>query len=285
VFYAGCNVIKTPHIALLVLEVLDALGVSYEIMGGTSTCCGIQQFKQGDAKTAGRVAYNTIERLSRPGASKVISWCPSCQIQIGEVALPLYQEASGTMPFDLNPITEFFAERLDDLRPLFVHPVHKRVALQERAALPGIMTAVKNVLGAIPGLEVVTLDVPVVSTQASHLSVLPKFKSDLRRREFAAAADAGVTTFASIFHGCHRELVQFQPDVSFELLNFMELIGEAMGIHIPDLYKRLSMMADIDAVVADTADLIEANGLDLEAVRDVVAKDIFGGKLSPARGA
>src|SRR5579862_7253190 len=73
VFYTGCNVIKTPHIALLVLEVLDALGVTYEVMGGNSTCCGIQQFKQGDAKTAGRVAYNTIERLSRPGVSKVIS--------------------------------------------------------------------------------------------------------------------------------------------------------------------------------------------------------------------
>jgi heterodisulfide reductase subunit D len=91
VFYTGCNVIKTQHIALLVLEVLDALGVSYEVMDGTATCCGIQQFKQGDAKTAGRVAYNTIERLARPGASRVISWCPSCQIQIGEVALPAYQ--------------------------------------------------------------------------------------------------------------------------------------------------------------------------------------------------
>jgi heterodisulfide reductase subunit D len=64
----------------------------------------------------------------------------------------------------------------------------------------------------------------------------------LRAREFRAAAEAGVTTFASIFHGCHRELVKFQPEVSFELLNFMELIGEAMGIHIPDLYKRLSLM-------------------------------------------
>jgi heterodisulfide reductase subunit D len=45
VFYTGCNVIKTPHIALLVLEVLDALGVSYEVMGGASSCCGIQHFK------------------------------------------------------------------------------------------------------------------------------------------------------------------------------------------------------------------------------------------------
>ncbi len=285
-FYTGCNVIKTPHIALLVLEVLDALHVSYEVMGGTATCCGIQQFKQGDAKTAGRVGYNTIERLARPGASRVIAWCPSCQIQIGEVALPAYRQSFGTMPFDLNPIAEFFAERLDELRRLFVHPVAKRVALQERAALPGVVAAVKQVLGAIPELEVVELDVPVVSTQANHLSVLPEFKTELRQREFAAAAEAGVTTFASIFHGCHRELVKFQPEVSFELLNFMELIGEAMGIHIPDLYKRLSLIGDIDAIIADTSDLIAAHKLDLDTVRDVLADDIYGGGASvPAKRA
>ena len=276
VFYTGCNVIKTPHIALLVLEVLDALGVSYEVMGGTSTCCGIQQFKQGDAKTAGRVGFNTIERLARPGASRVISWCPSCQIQIGEVALPAYEKSYGAMPFDLNPIAEFFAERLDDLRPLFVHAVPKRVALQERAALPRVMAAVKEVLRAIPELEVVELDVPVVSTQANHLSVLPEFKAELRQREFRAAAEAGVTTFASIFHGCHRELVQFQPQVSFELLNFMELIGESMGIHIPDLYKRLRLMGDIDTMVADCADQIATHQLDPDTVRDTLAQDMFG---------
>ena len=87
-----------------------------------------------------------------------------------------------------------------------------------------------------------------------------------------------------LFHGCHRELVKFQPAVTFELLNFMELIGEAMGIHIPDLYKRLSLMGDIDAIVADSADLIAAHRLDLETVRDVLAQDMNGGGASvPAR--
>lgn len=276
VFYTGCNVIKTPHIALLVLEVLDALGVTYEVMGGTAACCGIQQFKRGDARTAGRVSYNTIDRLSRPGASRVVAWCPSCQIQIGEVALPAYRELFGMAPFDISPMAEFFLERLDDLRALFVHPVNKRVALQERAALPGVMTAVKQVLGAIPGLHVVELDVPVVSTQANQLAVLPEFKAELRERTFRAAAAAGVTTFASIFHACHRELVQYQPQVAFELVNFMELIGESIGIHIPDLYKRLRLIGDIDAIVADTADLIAAHRLDLDTVRDVLAQEMAG---------
>jgi hypothetical protein len=30
----------------------------------------------------------------------------------------------------------------------------------------------------------------------------------------------------------------------------MELIGESMGIRIPDLYRRLRLMGDIDAVIA-----------------------------------
>ena len=176
----------------------------------------------------------------------------------------------------MNPIAEFFVERLDDLRRLFVHPVDKRVALQERSALPNVMDAVKKVLREIPGLEVVELDVPILSTQASQLSVLPEFKAELREREFRAAADAGVTTFASIFHASHRELITYQPQVSFELVNFMELIGESMGIHIPDLYKRLRLMGDIDSIVADSADLISAYRLDLDTVRDVLAQEMSG---------
>ena len=83
-----------------------------------------------------------------------------------------------------------------------------------------------------------------------------------------------MTTFASIFHACHRELIAYQPQVSFELINFMELIGESMGIHIPDLYKRLRLMGDIDSIVADSADLISAYRLDLDTVRYVLAQEI-----------
>jgi heterodisulfide reductase subunit D len=86
-----------------------------------------------------------------------------------------------------------------------------------------------------------------------------------------------VTTIASIFHACHRDLIAYQQNVTFELLNFMELIGEAMGIRIPDLYKRLRMLGDIDQIVADTSDLIAAHGLDLDTVRDEIAADMFKG--------
>jgi len=58
-----------------------------------------------------------------------------------------------------------------------------------------------------------------------------------------------------------------------------------MGIHIPDLYKRLSLIGDIDTIIADTADLIAVHRLDLETVRDVLAQDIYGGSASVPRRA
>jgi len=34
VFYTGCNLLKTPHIALLCFDIMDALGIRYRVMGG-----------------------------------------------------------------------------------------------------------------------------------------------------------------------------------------------------------------------------------------------------------
>ena len=53
VFYTGCNVLKTPHIALLALDIMDALGVSYRVMGGPSHCCGVLQLRAGDTEMSG----------------------------------------------------------------------------------------------------------------------------------------------------------------------------------------------------------------------------------------
>jgi heterodisulfide reductase subunit D len=114
VFYTGCNILKTPHIALLCLDVLDLLGVDYEVMGGPGQCCGVYQFREGDFENTARVSYTTIDGLASAGTSTVLSWCPSCQVQIGEVTLPSYEARFGARPFDLNPFLVFLADR----RPL-----------------------------------------------------------------------------------------------------------------------------------------------------------------------
>src|SRR5205807_241435 len=126
VFYTGCNVLKTPHIALLCLDILDLLGVDYEVMGGVGQCRGVYQYRAGDFETNSKVAYATIDGLAAAGASTVLSWCPSCQISIGEVSLPNYQLQFGAKPFDLNPFLIFLAERAEQLAALMQRRVAKR---------------------------------------------------------------------------------------------------------------------------------------------------------------
>src|SRR5215831_1909223 len=88
VFYTGCNVLKTPHIALLALDVMDALGVTYSVMGGPSHCCGVMHMRAGDAEVSGRMGTATIDKLSASKSGEVISWCLSCVVEFTETTLP-----------------------------------------------------------------------------------------------------------------------------------------------------------------------------------------------------
>ena len=277
VFYTGCNVLKTPHIALLCLDIFDLLGVDYEVMGGVGQCCGVYQYRAGDFETNSKVAYATIDGLASAGASTVLSWCPSCQISIGEVSLPNYEMQFGAKPFDLNPFLVFLADRADQLAALMKHRVERRIALHERPVFPGVIAAVKKLLSIIPGAELVDIDVPRVGTQANSLAQLPKFKRELVQRELQAVSDAGVTTLATIYHACHREICDVGEGRSFEVVNFMELLGEGLGLDSADLYKRLKLIRDIDDIIVETAPFIEANRLDLDTVRNALAFE-FGAK-------
>jgi heterodisulfide reductase subunit D len=280
VFYTGCNVLKTPHIALLCLDILDLLDVDYEVMGGVGQCCGVYQYRAGDFVANSKMAYATIDGLAAAGAPTVLAWCPSCMISIGEVSLPNYETQFGAKPFDLNPFLTFLASHADRLAGLMKHRVDKKIALHERPVFPEVIAAVKKLLSIVPGAELVEIDVPRVGTQANTLAQLPEFKRELVRRELAAVADAGVTTLATIYHACHREICDAGNGRSFEIVNFMEILGEGLGFASEDLYKRLKQLGDIDEIIVESAPMIEANRLDLDTVRDALFAE-FG--ANPAR--
>jgi heterodisulfide reductase subunit D len=281
VFYTGCNVLKTPHIALLCLDVMDRLGIRYAVYGGPSDCCGILQMRAGDVANAGRQGDRTAERFFGTGADQVLSWCPTCNIQFGEAVLPGKQEEN----MGMTMFSVYLANRLDELKPLFRHSVNKRVGLHEHAGANGVTESVIRILKAIPGLEYVDLEQPTLGYQCTSLSGTPAYQKDSHDEQLRAAERAGVTTLAGIYHSCHRDFCAHEKEWPFEVVNFMELVGEAMGVTRPDLFKHFKMMADIDAVIAECDDMIELHGLDREEVREVLIADMFGGKPPAGKGA
>jgi heterodisulfide reductase subunit D len=280
VFYTGCNVLKTPHIVLLCLDILDALGVSYHVMGGPGDCCGVLQFRTGDLDASGRIAYRTTDRFAATGASKVLAWCPTCTIQIGENVLP-GRRAGGSAPYDLAPFVVYLASQLERLKPLMREPVRKRVGLHEHPGVAGVCDSAIEILRAIPGLEYVELQQPQVGYMCNTLQPLPAFKREVHKNILEEAARARVDVLAGVYHACHRELCSHEAEWPFEVVNFLELVGESMGITREDQFKRLKKMQDADAILSDVMDLVEAHGLGLDEVRAVIEKDLLGEQTLP----
>jgi Fe-S oxidoreductase len=282
VFYTGCNVLKTPHIALLALDIMDALGVTYRVMGGSTHCCGVIHLRSGDIEMSGRQSVSSLDKLAE-GKAGVISWCSSCHNQFTEVTLPTIEKMRGAKPFEMTPFMLFLAERFDQLRPMLKKPVPMRVALHRHRGVKGAMEAAERLLKMVPGVEFVELGQPGVGLMSNALNNMPEYKRELQRAELQAAADAGVDALAALYHVDHRELCAHERDYPFRIVNVLEIVAESMGIARADEFKRLKIMQDADAIVADCGAMIAQYGLDPARARDAVVKAMLSEQPVPLK--
>jgi len=274
-------VLKTPHIALLALDIMDVLGVTYQVMGGPSHCCGVVQLRPGDIEMSGRMGSNSIEKLSHSKSGQVISWCPSCYVQFTELTLPTIERQRGSRPFEMTPFMRFLDGRLAQLIPHLRRRVEMRVAMHQHPGVAGAMEAAAEILQAIPGVELVDLKQPAVGLQSASLGVLPAFKRELQLGELQAARDAGVDALITVYHSEHRELCAHERDWPFRIINILEVVGESMGLHREDRHKQLKIMQDADQIVSECGDLIARHALDAGKARDVVIKAMLGDQPLP----
>src|SRR6185437_5564198 len=116
-------------------------------------------------------------------------------------------------------------------------------------------------LRAVPGIEIVDLAQPALGLQSVMVSALPKYKRELQQRELDAAQAAGIDALVTVYHSDHRELCAHESDRPFRILNILEILGASMGLHEDDIYKRLKLMQDTDAIITDCGDLIAQHKL------------------------
>jgi len=267
VFYTGCNVLKTPHIALLALDIMDALGVTYRVMGGPSHCCSVVHFRTGDLEASGSLAENTLNKLASANNGQVLAWCASCHVQFTEINLPAHERMTGSRPFEMTPFMRYLRSRLDDLRPMLRQRLDLRVALHRHPGVPGIMEAGEDILRAIPGIEVVDLHQPAVGLMSNYLRTLPDYKRKLQYDELNAARAAQVDALVAVYHPDHRELCAHERDFPFRIVNLLELVGESMGLSQEDRFKRLKKLQDVELILTETRDLLSRHHVAEAAAR------------------
>jgi heterodisulfide reductase subunit D len=270
VFYTGCNVLKTPHIALLALDLMDALGVTYRVMGGPSHCCSVVHFRTGDLQASGSFAENTLGKLASAKNGQVLAWCASCHVQFTEINLPAHERMTGSRPFEMVPFMRYLRSRLDDLRPLLRKRIDMRVALHRHPGVPGIMEAGEDILRAIPGIEIVDLHQPAVGLMSNYLRALPDYKRKLQLDELNAARDARVDALVAVYHPDHRELCAHERDFPFRILNLLELVAESMGLAQEDRFKQLKKLQDVELILDETRDLLAHHHVNEDTARQSI---------------
>jgi heterodisulfide reductase subunit D len=270
IFYTGCNVLKTPHIALLALDLLDAIGVTHRVMGGPTHCCGVGQMRAGDLESSGRFGESTMDKLAKSKSGTVLAWCPTCNVQFNQFMLPAVERVSGTRPFAMTPFLLFLRSKLDRLRPLLRARVPMRVALHRHTGEAGVMEAAAEIVSSVPGIELVDLGQPSPGLMSNYLRALPAYKRELQLNELRAAESANIDALVTVYHADHRELCAHERDWPFRILNALEVVGESMGLHHEDSYKRLKLKQDVDGILADCAGASDRHGLDPAASRRAV---------------
>jgi heterodisulfide reductase subunit D len=274
-FYTGCNVLKTPHIVFNVMEIMEALGVSADVVGGPSHCCGVYQFNAGDMPTYDKVGGRTFRRFAESGASRVLTWCPTCTKNFDEI------EVDRAAPsFDLDHVSVFLAEHLDAMKARFADMPPQRAVLHEHQGIAGTLPAIREMLSAVPNLTLVDLpqDSGFSYACGGQAARYVERERAIHRAIAEGAASVGADLLVTMYHSCHRALAGAEADYPFRVVNFTDVLAEALGCgRRPDFYKMYKTGGEMQEAVNAARSYLQSNGVTVtEDAIAALADEMFG---------
>lgn len=274
-FYTGCNVLRTPHIVLNVMDILDSLDLDFDVVGGTAHCCGVYQFQEADLPTYERMGHRTFQRFGQSGASKVLTWCPTCTKNFDELEKDVEAPSFGR-----DHISEFLAANLDTLKARFkADQPKRRVVIHEHLGIGATVQSIRDLLSAVPNLELVELpqDSGFSYACGGQAAKFKEREQAIHRGLVMGAVEAGADTIVTMYHSCHRALSGAEAIYPLRVVNFTDILAEALGRggH-PDYYQLYKKGGAMDEAVAAARGFLLGNGVkvDENAVKSLTA-DIF----------
>ena len=248
VFWFGCNLVRHGEVIRTTARLLEAVGVEAETAGGPSHCCGATQ--EASARITEGMGRRTVEAFNATGSGQVITWCPSCHMNMQDVMAPVTPAR-----FETAHITEVLHARRDRLRALLARPVPARVLLHRHLGFQPrvpVNDLVADLLRLVPGLELVEHPLAVPGHMCSSLSGVKGALAAAQQATLDAMAETGASTLATIFHSCHRESVTLERGrPGLRVANWIHLLAESAGWECEDGYKAIRNAEDPRAALGE----------------------------------
>ena len=182
-YFVGCSTAyKYPETAQNTVKILEAGGINFSIPGAEEYCCGAQLWRTGQREAAVKLVEHNMETFKKQGIKTIITGCAECYgtfkgfypriadldfevLHITEVIYKLLQEdklkfnSANIMrityhdPCLLGRLSELYVPWEGEIKPFGYHDPPK----QFRRGTDGVYDAPREILKAIPGIELVEM--------------------------------------------------------------------------------------------------------------------------------
>ncbi|RJP24156.1 MAG: (Fe-S)-binding protein [Candidatus Abyssobacteria bacterium SURF_5] len=266
VFFPGCGLHTMPDHLFACLDILDRMELNHVTLGGIAHCCGGAYMLAGKAEECGEFGDRLVQSISAFTPHTAVLFCPGCMIRLSES----FFDCSG-LPFRTMHLSQFLAENIDRLK--FEKPIRKTVAIHDPCQLGrglGEFEGSRKAVKAIPGIRLVELEHRGKETRccgspaAQHDPAAAKQMGLLLMEE---AKKSGAELLVTQCLSCNRTFRGLAQGYPFEVVNFVALVGRALGIEYESKLPLYLKWRDVDRVIEDARANIEASAYTEQEVR------------------
>src|SRR6185369_8810789 len=167
------------------------------------------------------------------------------------------EQAVEPASFDLGHVSEFLAANLDTLKARFrLDQPKRRVVIHEHLGIGATLSSIGRLLTAVPNLELVELpqDSGFSYACGGQAAKFKEREQAIHRALAEGAVAAGADTIVTMYHSCHRALAGAEAAYPLRVVNFTDILAEALGRggH-PDYYRLYKTGGSMDEAVAAAA--------------------------------